>query len=219
LAWLNNQWSSDCPALYRLRSVGQHYGMDTGLLDASASTPVALWFATHDFGSGKHRADDSAVVYRIDRTACAMWRSGCGPFRTTRESSTWRRLTSATRRRRLHRASRQHGWSLVGWDHPRLLIRMAAEGFLRRYVWSTGETPFAINHLTREDLVPPVDPTGVRRLRARVVARRAVRIPLRVLRRTGPRRQHHLFGVLGTLTRIRHPILVRVLGVNESGRA
>ncbi len=41
--------------------------MDTGLLDASASIPVAVWFATHDFNSGPQRTADSAVPYRIDR--------------------------------------------------------------------------------------------------------------------------------------------------------
>ena len=136
--------------------------MDTGLLDASASIPVALWFATHDFGSGGHRAADSAVLYRIDRHG----------FRTVEN---WLRAipehdgefdaasidiqdTPATL---APRASRQHGWSLVGWDHPRLVIRMAAEGFLRRYVWPTGAGPSPVNHLKREDIVPAVDPTGM----------------------------------------------------------
>src|SRR5215831_14263202 len=55
LEWLESQWNSDYPALYKLRSVGQHYGMDTGLLDATTSVPVALWFATHDFATGAYR--------------------------------------------------------------------------------------------------------------------------------------------------------------------
>lgn len=161
LAWLAAQWSTDFPALYKLRSVGQHYGMDTGLLDASSSVDVALWFATHHFESGAYRSNDSAVLYRIDRQGLQeveTWLRAipehAGKFDAASVDIGDTPVTLAPR------AARQHGWSLVGWDHPRLVIRMAAEKLLVRYDFETGRSPSGANHLSREDLVPSIDPTG-----------------------------------------------------------
>jgi FRG domain len=159
LQWLESQWNADYPALYKLRSVGQHYGMDTGLLDATTSVPVALWFATHDFATGSYRANDSAILYRIDREGLRRveaWLRNIpeheGKFDAAsvdiRDTPPMIAL----------RASRQQGWSLVGWDHPRLVIRMAAERLITRCDFCTGSAPTAVNCLTREYITPGKDP-------------------------------------------------------------
>jgi hypothetical protein len=44
------------------------------------------------------------------------------------------------------------------WDHPRLVIRMAAEGLLRRYDFRTGSAPTTANCLTRDHIAPADDP-------------------------------------------------------------
>jgi hypothetical protein len=162
LAWVLTQWNTDFPALYKLRSVGQHYGMDTGLLDATSSWRVALWFATHDFATGAFRRNETAVLYRIDRTQLARveaWVRAIpehgGEFDAASIDIGDTPATIAAR------ASRQHGWSLVGWDHPRLLTRMVAEGLLTRYDFRTGASPQAANAVTRDDLLPIADPAAI----------------------------------------------------------
>lgn len=162
LNWVLRQWDEDFPALYKLRSVGQHYGMDTGLLDATSSFKVALWFATHDFSSGEYRAHDSAVIYRIDRhqlPEVEAWLRAIpeheGEFDAASVDIRDTPETIAPR------AVRQEGWSLVGWDHPRMIIRMASQGFLTRYVTRTGSSPSPANDLTRDYLLPVADPTGI----------------------------------------------------------
>jgi hypothetical protein len=159
LAWYRAQWASDYPRLSKLRSVGQHYGMETGLLDATASIPVAFWFATHEFASGAYRADDSGVIYRIDRTCLSeveRWierlpeHEGQFDARSIDIGDTPESIAP--------RAIRQCGWSLVGWDHPRLMIRMVAEGGLTKYVFRTGAVASEANPLRHEFLVPPADP-------------------------------------------------------------
>ena len=161
LDWVLHQWNQDYPALYKLRSVGQHYGMDTGLLDATSSYQVALWFATHDFSTGDYRPRDSAVIYRIDRhhlPEVEAWLRAIpeheGEFDVASVDIRDTPQTIAAR------AARQEGWSLVGWDHPRMIVRMASEGFLTRYAFTTGSSASHANDLTRDDLVPMADPAG-----------------------------------------------------------
>jgi hypothetical protein len=162
LDWVLRQWNEDYPALYKLRSVGQHYGMDTGLLDATSSYQVALWFATHNFSTGEYRPNDTAVLYRIDRQHLPdveAWLRSIPEHEGEFDAATVDiRDTPETI---AARAVRQKGWSLVGWDHPRMIIRMASEGFLTRYVFRTGSVPSSANGLTRDYLVPLADPTGI----------------------------------------------------------
>ena len=161
--WFGNQWASDYPRLYQVRSIGQHYGMDTGLLDATSSIGVALWFATHDFRTGTYRSGESGVIYKI---ACAQ----------LKEAQQW--LEDLPEHEGVFdarmidlrdtpvgiaaRAVRQCGWSLVGWEHPRLVIKMVTSGGLSRYVFPTSLAPSAQNLLPRDWLVPPPheDPVG-----------------------------------------------------------
>lgn len=163
LEWLSEQWSADPAYLYKLRSIGQHYGMDTGLLDATSSIAVALWFATHDFQKGAYRAHSHSVLYRIDRRLlleAEEW------FRTIPEhegqfdaATTDIRDTPASI---APRASRQQGWSLAGWDHPRMVIRMAASNGIVRYDFPTAEAACAENRLHLEWLAPPVEADPMR---------------------------------------------------------
>lgn len=162
LKWLESQWHSDYPALYKLRSVGQHYGMDTGLLDATSSIQVALWFATHEFHSGLYRPWSHAILYVIDRQGLREvedWVRSIPEHEGEFDAATVDiRETPATF---APRASRQQGWSLVGWDHPRLVINMVARGFLFRCDFCTRNGPSAANSLTRDYLVPTVDPMAL----------------------------------------------------------
>jgi hypothetical protein len=163
--WFSNQWMLDCPRLDKLRSIGQHYGMDTGLLDATSSISVALWFATHDFKNGAYRSGESGVVYRIATAQlkeAQQWledlpeHEGAFDARMIDLSDTPETIAP--------RAVRQRGWSLVGWEHPRLIIKMVAGGGLYRYIFPTGPAPCSLNSLTREWLVPPPQQDPVRTL-------------------------------------------------------
>jgi FRG domain len=165
LAWLAQQWTKDFPRLYKLRSIAQHYGMDTGLLDASSSFQVALWFATHDFASGHYRSNSSGVVYLINRDCLIeteRWIESIpeheGEFdaRTIDICDTPASVAP--------RASRQCGWSLVGWDHPRLIIAMTARGGLVRHAFPTSDKASLPNSLTRDWLVPSKTSDPVRAL-------------------------------------------------------
>jgi hypothetical protein len=161
LNWLRRLQQVDPPGFYRLRSIGQHYGMDTGLLDATSSVSVALWFATHDFETGRYRARDAGVIYRIDRQCLGRGQE----WLRTHPDDDWRFDAQAIDIRDTPgsiapRAARQQGWSVTGLEHPRLLIRLVADGGLQAYTFSTGLTPSAANPLRREDLVPSQDPVA-----------------------------------------------------------
>jgi len=155
--WYRAQWQ-DLPRLYKLRSIGQHYGMETGLLDATSSVHVALWFATHDFRSGAYSIDNQSIIYRIDLEKLKeveQWTMDLpeheGKFdafsvdiRDTPENVA-------------PRAVRQQGWSLVGWEHPRLVAKMVAKGGLTQYLFPTGATPSRMNSLQHSFLAPGDD--------------------------------------------------------------
>ncbi|HTD15661.1 MAG TPA: FRG domain-containing protein [Chthoniobacterales bacterium] len=163
--WFGDQWTSDCPRLDKLRSIGQHYGMDTGLLDATSSIAVALWFATHDFKTGAYRSRESGVVYRIapaQLEKAQQWLEDLPEHEGAFEA----RMIDLgdTPASIAPRAVRQQGWSLVGWEHPRLVIKMATSGGLNRYVFPTGPAPCSVNSLTREWLVPHPQQDPVRTL-------------------------------------------------------
>jgi len=157
-AWFQEQWDSGFPHRYKLRSIGQHYGMETGMLDTTASIPVALWFATHDFRTGAYRANTTGVVYRINRARLAEvegWIVAL-PAHEGRFDA-YSVDIGDTPETIAPRAVRQRGWSLAGWDHPRIIIRMVAQGGLVQYVFRTSATPSDLNPLTHQLLVPPDD--------------------------------------------------------------
>jgi hypothetical protein len=157
--WYQAQLEHDFPHLYKLRSIGQHYGMDTGLLDATSSIPVALWFASHSFRSGEYLSRKESIIYRIDRfllREVEQWAAALpehdGEFDATSID------IRDTPQDVAPRAYRQQGWSLVGWDHPRLMIRMVATGGLTQYCFRTGAVPSRMNALEHEYVVPSADP-------------------------------------------------------------
>lgn len=155
--WYRTQWEADTPRLYKLRSVGQHYGMETGLLDASSSLAVALWFASHEFQSGTYKTGNQGVIYRIDQTRleeAERWIRQLPGHESFDACSVDIRDTPESV---APRAVRQQGWSLVGWEHPRLLIKMVACGGLTQHVFRTGAAPSAFNDLSRGSLVPADD--------------------------------------------------------------
>lgn len=158
-AWYSAQWENDYPHLYKLRSIGQHYGMDTGLVDATSAIPVALWFASHSFQTGDYVARNQGIVYRIDLSKLReveRWLTAMpeheGEFDSTSID------IRDTPKDVAPRAYRQQGWSLVGWEHPRLVIRMVATGGLMQYYFATGDAPSPVNAIEHSFLVPSVDP-------------------------------------------------------------
>jgi hypothetical protein len=163
--WFGNQWTSNCPHLDKLRSIGQHYGMDTGLLDATSSIAVALWFATHDFKSGAYRSRESGVIYRIRPAQLERAQEWLEALPEHEGQFDARMIDLGdTPESIAPRAVRQQGWSLVGWEHPRLVIKMVTGGGLERFVFPIGPAPCPLNSLTREWLVPHPQQDPVRAL-------------------------------------------------------
>lgn len=102
-------------------SVGQHYGLRTGFLDASSSLHVGLFFASFDFNSGTVAKGKVATLYRIDRELL---------LRAETAANTRDRRTGAFACRHVdirgipaqiaQRPSLQHGWSLINFESPLL---------------------------------------------------------------------------------------------------
>jgi hypothetical protein len=137
-------------------SIGQHYGLRTGFLDASSNWRVGLFFASFDFRSDVVMEGNTATLYRIDRKlllkaeAAANFcdnRTGAFAFRHVDIRDIPVQIAQ--------RPSLQHGWSLINFESPLLLAYLLHFDGIVAFEFTTGNDACIP---MREEVMPSNDP-------------------------------------------------------------
>lgn len=143
----------------RIGSVGQHYGLKTGYLDATSNPMVALWFATHDFQTYQPLGDGPAVVYRIDFGLLERaFAEVNAEQKWTGEDACRASDIRATPQALAPRAAAQQGWSLIHFESPSLQIRLAQLKALHRFEFPRGTATDWRGRLAPHGFRPQPDP-------------------------------------------------------------
>ena len=161
--------------LLRLISVAQHYGLGSVMVDITNEVDVAVWFATHLFGTGelvRSEHDDRGVIYRFNAETIQKFvppavEVGARdpsrfPFGSLAGPAGLIGITDIADLDSVYgkRPKAQAGGSILGLENSTVYLQADLREAIEVFTFPLSTVTGRETSLNKEDLCPPDDPSG-----------------------------------------------------------